>query len=135
MSTDKEKSWFARLQEKLAAQPRCTPEERDAFAAERKESEGTMWEWAQMQPSGEIAIRITQYGVGGTHGVADYVVALKDENYEKCRIEYGLDQPGDTRHIMKRWLNGSWVLEKTEKTNSNLPPPKHSTEGKHSQAL
>jgi len=93
-----------------------------------------MWEWAQMQDNGDIAIRVTQHGIGGAHGIGDYVVSSNDESYDKCRTEYGLEQPGDTRHITKRWKNDEWVLEKTEKTNATLAAPQQSADGKHSQA-
>lgn len=112
-----------------------TPEESARYAAERKAREGTMWEWAQMQPNGDIAVRVTDYSEGGGHGIGGFVVKPTDEDYEKAKQEYGLDQPGDTRHIVKKWINGAWVLEKNEKTKADLAAPKQSTEGTHSQAL
>jgi len=126
---------LTRMRKNLQKMTDPTPQEQEEFARERKAREGTMWEWAQMQPNGDIAVRITDYSAGGGHGIGGFVAKPTDEDYQKAKEEYGLEQPGDTRHIMKRWVNGAWVVEKTEKTIANLAPPKPSTEGKHSQAL
>ena len=122
------------LQEWLNEQGRPTPEESAKYAAERKAQEGTMFEWAQMQPNGDIAVRITDYSAGGGHGIGGFVAKTTDEDYQKAKDEYGLEQPGDTRQVVKRWIEGAWVIEKTEKTNASLASPQQSIEEKHSQA-
>jgi hypothetical protein len=48
--------------------------------AERKALEGTMWEWAQMQPNGDIAVRTSDYGSGGTHGTGGFVVSPDEKD-------------------------------------------------------
>lgn len=103
------------LQDWLKEQEWPTPEEAAQFEAERKAKEGTMWEWAQMQPNGEIAVRVTDYGPDGRHGSGGFVVELLDEDYEKAKQEYGLEKPGETRLIKKRWINDQWVMETNER--------------------
>jgi hypothetical protein len=117
MTDNAKDDWFSRLEKKLSAQPRCSPEESAQYAAERKAREGTMFEWAQMQQNGEIAVRISDYFAGGGHGGTNFVIAADEEAYEQAKLEYGLEQPGDTRHIVKRWIDGQWMLEKSEKNN------------------
>lgn len=112
--TENKDDWFGRLEKKLAAQPRCSPEESAQYEAERIAREGTMFEWAQMQDNGDIAVRITDYSTGGGHGVGDFTVKPHDEDYEKAKEEYGLQNPGDTRQIKKRWINDAWVLEQSD---------------------
>ncbi len=109
------------LQEWLDEQGRPTSEESTQFKAERKAQEGTMWEWAQMQPNGEIGVRVTDHSEGGGHGIGGFVVKPEDEDYEKAKQEYGLEKPGDTRHIVKRWVGGEWVTERNEKIVHGTP--------------
>jgi hypothetical protein len=103
------------LQEWLNEQGRPTPEESAQFETERKAAEGTMWEWAQMQPNGDIAVRVTDRSVGGGHGVGGFVVRPDDEDYEKAKQQYGLEKPGDTYHKQEKWINGEWVTVLEEK--------------------
>lgn len=118
MTTDKP-GRLTRMRKRLQQMTDPTPEEQRQFAEERKARQGTMLEWAQMQPNGDIAVRITDYSAGDGHGIGGFVVRPDDEDYQKAKTEYGLEQPGDTRHIIQRWINGAWMLEKTEKTTSN----------------
>lgn len=104
------------LEDWLKEQEWPTPEEAAQFQAERKAAEGTMWEWAQMQATGEIAVRVTDNGPGGRHGIGGFVVKPEDEDYDKAKQEYGLEKPGDTRHILRRWIDNEWVVERNEKT-------------------
>lgn len=124
------KSRLSRMRKKLQEMTDPTLEEQEQFAAERKTREGTMLEWAQMQANGDIAVRVTDYSADGGHGIGGFIVKPQDEDYSKAKKEYGLEQPGDTRHIVKKWIDGAWVLEKTEKTNASLAAPSQPSEGK-----
>lgn len=112
------------LEDWLKEQEWPTPEEAAHFEAERKAEEGTMLEWAQMQPSGEIGVRVTDNGPGGRHGFGGFVVNPEDDDYQTAKQEYDLEKPGDTRLIKKRWLNDQWVVVSNEKIQgSNLSKP------------
>lgn len=102
-NTDKFFEWAAQL-------PPSTPEEKKQSEEERKALEGTMWEWAQMQPNGDIAVRTSDYGVGGTHGTGGFVVSPDEKDYEKAKQQYGLNKPGDTYSVSKKLVGGNWVI-------------------------
>lgn len=103
------------LEDWIQEQEWPTPEQAALFDAERKAEYGTMLEWAQMQLTGEICVRVTDNGPGGRHGVGGFVVKPEDHEYQTAKQEYGLEKPGDTRLIKKRWLNDQWVVVSNEK--------------------
>lgn len=115
MTQDEDDDWFDRMRRNASLQSRCSLEEREAFELERKASEGTMWEWAQMQSNGDIAVRITECGLDGDHGMNDYVVLASDPRNQECRTEYDIEIPGEVRLIKRKWVGSEWVLESTEK--------------------
>lgn len=102
---------LSRMSERLKKVPGPTPEQAAEFMKEREEHDGTMLEWAQMQDNRDIAVRITDYSAGGGHGMSNFVCCPTDDAYESCRKEYGLEQPGDTRHIKKRWNGTEYCTE------------------------
>lgn len=91
-----------------------TPEESARNKAEREAFYGTMWEWAQMQPNGDIAVRISDYGLDGTHGFTTLTISVNDETYDEAKRQYGLDQPGDTFSVTKKLVDGNWVVQKDD---------------------
>jgi hypothetical protein len=115
------------LEDWLKEQEWPTSEEAGQFEAERKAQEGTMLEWAQMQPNGDIGVHVTDYGPGGRHGIGGFVVKPQDEDYEKAKQEYGLEKPGDTRLIKKRWIDNQWVIETNEKIEAPNSEQGHET--------
>ncbi|MDZ4832581.1 MAG: hypothetical protein SGJ27_02150 [Candidatus Melainabacteria bacterium] len=110
-----EKDRFTRLQEKLAMLPRCTPEEREAFAAEREASKGTMNESAMMLDNGEIAVKTWCHGHDGVIGDGWLQFLPTDDDYEKAKQEYGLNKPGDNYYVIKKWVDGEWVVQEEKR--------------------
>ena len=119
MTDEKPRGRLSRMRERLQQIPGPTPEELAEFKEERTEREGTMLEWAQMQENGEITVRITDYSTGGGHGTGGFSLKPSDEKYESCKKEYGLEKPGDTRHIKKRWNGTEFRTERNYLTNSD----------------
>lgn len=96
------------------------PFDKEVYDAKMKNLEGMMWEWAQMQDDGRIAVKVWDYGIGGTRGDGGYVIGPGEEGYNECRKQYGLKKPGDTYSVRKRLVNGSWVVEQnTSETKSS----------------
>lgn len=87
------------------------PYDKETFDARLKALAGTLSEWAQMQPNGDIVVRTSDYGLDGTHGSGGFTVSSSEDGYEQCRKEYGLDKPGDTRTIVKKLVAGVWVVQ------------------------
>ncbi len=109
--TSEQSGRLSRMREKLKNMTDPTSEEQAEFAIERKAREGSMWEWAQMQDNGDIGVRVTDYSVEGGHGIGGFVVKVSDANYERAKKEHGLENPGDTRQIVKKWIAGEWVIQ------------------------
>lgn len=109
--TDKFFEWAAQL-------PPSAPEEKAQAEAELKALEGTLWEWAQMQPNGDIAIRTADYGPDGTHGDSWLTIATTDENYHDAKRQYALNEPGDTFSVTKKLVNGNWVIQEDARSNA-----------------
>lgn len=100
------------LEEWLNEQGRPTPEERTQFQAEREAAKGTMTESALMLDDGVIAVQTWCYGHDGVIGDGSFVFAPSDEDYEEAKKQYRLKKPGEHYCIIKKWVDGAWVVEK-----------------------
>ena len=99
---------LTRLREKLAKEPRNSPEEVAAFAAERAAMEGTFLESAMMMENGDIAVKTWEYKDGSV-GDGWFTVTANEQGYEECRKRHGLTKPGDSNTIKQKWIDGKWV--------------------------
>jgi len=114
MTADQTKDRFTRLSEKLAKEPRCTPEEQEAFAAERRTMEGKWLETVTMNEDRSLMIVTTQYFVGGGKGHGCTESAPGDPDYEELLEQHGGLKPGQTHTIVRKMINGEWVVQANE---------------------
>lgn len=87
------------------------PFDQSIYDAEMKALEGTMWECAWLYPTGEIEVKTWDIGAGGTRGDGGYTLNPNDSQYEECKKYYGLQNPGDRYGVVKRLINGEWVIQ------------------------
>lgn len=87
------------------------PFDRQVYEAEMKALEGTMWETALMTPTGAIEVKTWDIGPGGTRGDGGFTVRPSDEDYDECKKLYGLQKPGDSYGVVKKVINGEWVIQ------------------------
>lgn len=87
------------------------PFDRQVYEAEMKALEGTMWETALMDPDGNICVKTWDIGAGGTRGDGGYVLRPDDDQYQECKAHYGLQKPGDSYGVVKKVINGEWVIQ------------------------
>lgn len=85
------------------------PYDREKFAEKMKE--GITRQWAQLQADGSIAIDISQWLPGGTYGHGQSVATHDDPEYEELRSIHRLAKPGDASTIVKKWIDGAWVIQ------------------------
>lgn len=112
MTNDKRPSgWLKRYTERVVAGPQNTPEEIAESKASREELLGTSNEWAQMQPDLKIAQNIVHWLPDGTRAHGTSMSDPGDPNYEELCKTHKLEKPGDTSTILKRLINGDWVIE------------------------
>ena len=111
MTTDQTKDRFTRLSEKLAKEPRCTPEEQEAFAAERKAMEGEWLETITMREDCSLMIVTTQYFDGGGQGQGCAESAPGDSDYEDLLKQHGTLKPGQTHTLVRKMIDGAWVIK------------------------
>ena len=104
-----------RLTRKFLSGEQNTPEQRARFKAEREASYGTAREWAQMQENGSIAVDISQWLPDGTRGHGAYVSDPGDPNYADLCSSHNLLTPGDASTVVKKWVDGTWVVQPAEK--------------------
>ncbi len=109
-----EEDRLTRLTEKILSGPQNTPEERAKFKAEREASYGTTFEWAQMQDDGSIALNISQWLPDGTYGHGASTSVPGDPDYEELCSSHTLKKPGDASTIIKKWVDGEWVVQLDE---------------------
>lgn len=87
------------------------PFDKAVYEAEMKALEGTMWETALMAPDGSICVKTWDIGAGGTRGDGGYMMNPEDDQYEKCKNFYGLHKPGDSYGVVKKLVDGEWVVQ------------------------
>jgi len=110
MTAEQAKDRFTRLQEKLAKEPRCTQEEREAFAAERRADEGKWLETVTMLQGGDLQIRTWQCLPGGVLAEGNTESSPGDAGYEDFIQRHGPLKPGQSHTLMHKWIEGEWVL-------------------------
>jgi hypothetical protein len=96
----------------LNEQERPTPEESALDKAQREAAKGTMTESALMMEDGVIAVQTWCYTHDGGIGDGSLVFAPNDEDYDEAKKQYRLNKPGDHYCIIKKWVDGAWVVEK-----------------------
>jgi len=55
------------------------------------------------------------HGHDGVIGDGSLMFLPTDEDYEKAKHEYGLSQPGDNYYIIKKWIDGEWVVQEEKR--------------------
>lgn len=106
-----EKKGLAKFLDWVETQPPSSPEDRAKAKAEREAAYGTSREWAQMQENGSIAVDISQWLPDGTHGHGAYVSDPGDPNYADLCNSHKLLKPGDASTVIKKWVDGEWVVQ------------------------
>lgn len=97
---------FQRWAESL---PPLSEEERKQITEERKITEDTMLEWAQLQANGDIALHNMSILKSGVSSSGGSVIHPGDENYEEAKTFFQLNRPGDTKTFVKHLEGGAWV--------------------------
>lgn len=115
MSNETEEERRKRLEKKKADFLRELQDEppfdRQVYEAEMRALEGTLWETAIMDPEGNICVKTWDIGAHGTRGDGGYVIRPEDEQYEECKKHYGLEKPGDSYGVVKKVVDGEWVIQ------------------------
>ena len=102
---------LTRILNRLSQDPQYTHEESARLKAEREAAYGTMFEWAEMQQDLSIAVNVEQWLLDGTQGHGSSISAPGDEDYEFLLKSHNLLKPGDASTIVKRLVDGVWVVQ------------------------
>lgn len=105
------KDRLSRLTERILSEPNNTPEESARYRAEREAALGTTREWAQMQEDRSIAINISQWLTDGTYGHGFATSEPGAPDYDDLCVTHKLVKPGDASTIIKKWIDGKWVIQ------------------------
>jgi len=114
MTMAQEKQGLDKFLDWASKQPASSPEERANAEEERKALEGTMNESAMMLENADIAVRTWGYSPGGAHGHNGFTISPSDNDYERAKQQYGLNKPGDKYSVVKKWINGNWVVHQEQ---------------------
>jgi hypothetical protein len=115
MTKDKApKDRLSKLTERILSELDNTPEESVRYKADREAALGTTHEWAQMQEDGSIAVNISQWLPDGTYGHGFSTSVSGDPDYEELRASHALKKPGDASTIIKKWVDGQWVVQQDD---------------------
>lgn len=97
-----------------------SPFDKEKFAANLKSVDGTMTESALMMEHGEIGVRTWSYGPGEVRGDGWSTISSDEENYEEAKRQYCLSNPGDYYCIIKKWIDGEWVVIEEHKPETEI---------------
>ena len=87
------------------------PYDRETFQAQKKEVEGTWLETITMTANGELQIKTWQHLPGGALAEGNTESIPGDGDYDDLLRQHGVLKPGQTHTLVRRMINGEWVVE------------------------
>lgn len=88
-----------------------SPYDRETFQAQMKDAEGTWLETITMTANGNLQIKTWQRLPGGALAEGNSESTPGDGDYDDFLQEHGALKPGETHTLVRKMIDGEWVLE------------------------
>lgn len=116
-SEREQNDWLSKFLKRVNEEPQRSPEEIAQSKAEREQAVPVKYLTVRKDEDGSIIVKMNQYGPSQIVACGEHTFEPGGDGHEQALQDYSYLKPGESRTIIKKLINGEWIVQKPDKQN------------------